>query len=283
MENAEERKEVKKSGKLKKFLIIIILLGCGLFAYVRFVGTSDFIVKEYPVYSDKLPSNFNGLKIVQISDIHYGSLNKGKLDSVVAEINKIKPDIVVFTGDLYDEFSTLTDDAKNEMINSLSKIDTKLGKYSVKGNHDYSQDGYEEIMEKSGFINLYNSSKIIYYNGTDPIEIVGYPSYIMENPNYDYQVSDYYKIGLIHEPDAIDNIIDKDFNLVLAGHSHGGQVRLPIIGDVYEPPGSKKYHDEYYKVNNTDLYVSYGLGEVMWNVRFFDRPSINLYRLYSNN
>ena len=283
MENAEERKEVKKSGKLKKFLIIIILLGCGLFAYVRFVGTSDFIVKEYPVYSDKLPSNFNGLKIVQISNIHYGSLNKGKLDSVVAEINKIKPDIVVFTGDLYDEFTVLTDDAKNEMINSLSKIDTKLGKYSVKGNHDYSQDGYEEIMEKSGFVNLYNSSKIIYYNGSEPIEIVGYPSYLMEDPNYNYEVSNYYKIGLIHEPDAIDNIMDKDFNLVLAGHSHGGQVRLPIIGELFKAKGCQKYFDEHYKVNNTDLYINYGLGTVMWNVRYFDRPSINLYRLYSNN
>ena len=283
MENVEDKKEKKKLSKFKKVIIGIFIIGILLLAYVRFIGTYGFMVKEYPIYSEKLPSNFDGLKIVHISDIHYGSLPKGKLDDVVNEINTIKPDIVVFTGDLYDEFSVVTDDAKEDMINELSKINTTLGKYSIKGNHDYSQDGYEEIMEKSGFTDLYNSSKIIYYNGNTPIEIVGYPSYLMENPNYDYELSDYYKIGLIHEPDAIENIQDKGFDLVLAGHSHGGQVRFPFIGDIYEPVGSKMYHDEYYRVNNTDLYVSYGLGEVMWNLRFFDRPSINLYRMYSVN
>ena len=283
MENVDKKKEKKKIGKFKMFIITLLIIGGLLLAYVRFIGIYGFIVKEYPVYSDKLPSSFDGLKIVHISDIHYGSLPKGKLEDVVNEINTIKPDIVVFTGDLYDEFSVLTDDTKDDIVNQLSKINTTLGKYSVKGNHDYSQDGYEDIMKRSGFIDLYNSSKIIYYNGTEPIEIVGYPSYLMEDPNYDYELSDYYKIALIHEPDAIENIQDKGFDLVLAGHSHGGQIRLPFVGDIYEPAGSKKYHDEYYKVNNTDLYVSYGLGEVMWNIRFFDRPSINLYRMHSNN
>ena len=76
-------------------------------------------------------------------------------------------------------------------------------------------------------------------------------------------------------------IKDKDFDLVLSGHSHGGQVRLPIIGKIITPPGSKKYYDEYYNVNDTKMYVSYGLGTSLLRLRLFDHPSFNLYRIYS--
>lgn len=278
-----EKKEVKKMPTWQVILLIIVLIIIGLLLYVRFIGTSGFIVKEYPIYSDKLPSSFDGLKIVHISDIHYGSMSKDKLIKIVNEINNIKPDIVVFTGDLYDEFTVLTDDNKKDISEVLSKIEATIGKYAVSGNHDYSNDGYPQLIENSGFTYLNSNSKIIYYHGSTPIEIVGYPSYIKDNPNYDYELSDYFKIALIHEPDAIDSLADKNIDLVLSGHSHGGQVRLPFIGALTTPEGAKKYYDAYYTVGNSKLYVSYGLGTVLLPVRFFDRPSFNVYRLYSNN
>lgn len=282
MEEKEEIKEEKKTSKFKKGLFILLLIIGLFFLYIRFVGTYGFDVKEYAVYSDSLPASFNGFKVIQLSDIHYGSMGKEKLEKIIEDVNNNKPDIVVFTGDLYDEYSNLTDTNKTDLIEVLNKIEVKVGKYAVSGNHDYSFDGYEQLIEDAGFTYLNSTSKIIYDDGNTPIEIVGYPSYIKDTPNYDYQVSDYYKIGLIHEPDAIDSILDKNFDLVLAGHSHGGQVRLPFIGALYTPPGSKKYYNEYYKVNNTNLYVSYGLGTVMLPFRYFDRPSYNLFRLYSN-
>jgi predicted MPP superfamily phosphohydrolase len=270
-------------GTWQIILLVIVLIIIGLLLYVRFIGTSGFIVKEYPVYSDTLPSNFDGLKVVHISDIHYGSMGEAKLSKIVDEINIIKPDIVVFTGDLYDEFTVLTEDSKKELIETLSKITATIGKYAVSGNHDYSNDGYPQLIEDCGFTYLNSNSKIIYYHGNTPIEIVGYPSYLNDTPNYDYALSDYFKIALIHEPDAIDNLTNKNIDLVLAGHSHGGQVRLPFIGALTTPEGSKKYYDAYYTVGNSKLYVSYGLGTVLLPVRFFDRPSFNVYRLYSNN
>src|SRR5574344_2545441 len=282
MAKNDEIKEKKKPNKIKKILFGLFLLIALFFLYIRFIGTYGFNVNEYAVYSDTLPQNFNGFKIIQLSDIHYGSMSKDKLQKIVDDVNNNKPDIVVFTGDLYDEYSNLTETNKADLKEVLNKIEAKLGKYAVSGNHDYSFDGYEQLIEDAGFTYLNSTSKIIYNNGDLPIEIVGYPSYIKDTPNYDYQVSDYYKIGLIHEPDAIDSILDKNFDLVLAGHSHGGQVRLPFIGALYTPPGSKKYYNEYYKVNNTNLYVSYGLGTVMLPFRYFDRPSYNLFRLYSN-
>ena len=275
----EEKK--KERGKLKTIIIIILILIAISFIYMRFIATHGFIIKEYNVTSSKLPSGFNGLKLMHLSDIHYATVGEEKLNKVVDEINLMKPDIIVFTGDLYDEFSNLTEDMENKIINALSRLEAPLGKYAVSGNHDYKYDRFEDIMKKSNFTYLSNETKLIYYKDDEPIEIVGYPDEREDEPNYDIELSDYYKIGLIHEGDSFEHIKDKGFNLVLAGHSHGGQVRLPFIGSIIKVDGAKKYYDEHYTYNDTELYVNYGLGEVEFKIRAFDKPSVNMYRLYT--
>lgn len=279
----EEKKKKKERGKMTTIIIAILLVIVLIFIYMRYIATSGFIVREYNVTSENLPESFNGFKIAHLSDIHYASIGKEKLDSVVSEVNTMRPDIIVFTGDLYDRFSNLTDDMKNKIIDSLSKLDAPLGKYAVSGNHDYEHDGYKELIEKCGFTYLSNESKLIYYNGNTPIEIIGYPSIIKDEPNYNMELTDNYKIALLHEGDAVDNLIDKNIDLALAGHSHGGQVRIPIIGTIpyIMPDYGKKYPNEHYKISNTDLYVSYGLGEVEYYIRAFNKPSFNFYRLYN--
>ena len=195
----------------------------------------------------------------------------------------MKPDLIVFTGDLYDRYSNLTDDMKDKIIDSLSKLESTYGKIAISGNHDYEHEGYQEIIEKCGFTYLDSESKLIYSKGNTPIEIVGYPSILKDSPDYNIDLTDNYKIALIHEGDAFDNIEDKNFDLVLAGHSHGGQVRLPIIGAIkfILPQYAKKYYDEQYTVNNTQIYVSSGLGESEYYLRAFNKPSFNFYRLYN--
>ena len=89
-----------------------------------------------------------------------------------------------------------------------------------------------------------------------------------------------YKIILVHEPDISDKIVkDYSVNLILSGHSHGGQIRLPIIGPIYTPPHSKKYYDDHYDINGTSLYISSGIGVSTINYRLWNRPSINFYRI----
>ena len=94
-----------------------------------------------------------------------------------------------------------------------------------------------------------------------------------------------YKIVMINESDAIDEILEKDntVNLILTGNSLGGTVKLPFVGPLFKEDGSKKYSDSYYKVNNTEIYVSNGLGTNSTKMRLFNNPSFNLYRLKSNN
>ena len=273
-------KDVKKHSKLKKILIIFVFIIIFLLVYVRYIGTLGLFVKEYAIYTDKLPKSFDGLKIVHFSDIHYGTIiSQQNLDDMVKKINELKPDIVVFTGDLYDESIDLSDKYKEEIQKSLSNIKAKLGKYAVSGNHDYSNEGYIELIKNSGFTYLNSESELIYYEGEIPIRIEGYPSYLKDKPDYKSYEEEYYTITLIHEPDAIDKL-QSNSDLVLAGHSHGGQIRLPIIGALYTPVGSKNYYEEHYKLDNKDLYVSFGLGTSLLKIRFFNHPSFNLYRFF---
>ena len=159
IEQTREKKKKKKGhGKLTAVIIIFLALCLIGFIYVRYIATSGFVVKEYNVTSEKLPESFNGFKIAHLSDIHYASVGKEKLDKIVNEVNIMKPDIIVFTGDLYDRFSNLTDDMKEKIIDSLSKLEAPYGKYAVSGNHDYEHEGYQEIIEKCGFTLSYSKN-----------------------------------------------------------------------------------------------------------------------------
>ena len=273
----------KKGSSLLKFFKILLLIGVLIFMYARFIGTRFFNIKEYAIYDTVLPETFDGLKIVHLTDIHYGTIvNAKNLTNIVNQINQLKPDIVVFTGDLYDESIVLNDKIVNEIVTCLKNINSTLGKFAVAGNHDYSNDLFAQIITDSGFTYLENSSQIIYDENNTPLEIIGFDDAWKGNPNYNIPLSNNYKIVLVHEPDEISKILPLNVNLVLAGHSHGGQIRLPFIGALYTPNGSKNYKNDYYEFTNTKMYISYGIGTSVLKIRLFNQPSINFYRLYKS-
>ena len=285
----KDNQERKHSFFKKIFIILLIIFS--ILLYSRFISTSGLKVKEYKIEHTSITSNFHGLKIIHLSDIHYGRIiNKKRMEEIVEKINFLRPDIVVLTGDLIDKDSTLTTQYIEELSNVLSRIEVSIGKYAIKGNHDYIESGWENIISNSGFIDLNNNYEYIYKDGYEPILLSGLSSMQDEIPfsnRYNTlqkeikneSINSVYNILLIHEPDLINDINNDDYNLILAGHSHNGQIRLPIIGALIKPKGAQKYYDEYYKVNNTELYISSGLGTSNLDFRFFNRPSFNLYRL----
>lgn len=291
----KKRSDKYKISKLKIFLLIIlsILTLTGFIAlWARYISTSGIIVNEIKVVKSSLPESFNGLKVVHLSDIHYGkTINKNKLIKIVEKINLINPDIVVFTGDLIDKDIKITDNTINNIYKILNKIDSKYGNYSIKGNHDYNSDSYLEIMENGNFKVLENNYDLIYNEKKDYIYIGGLSSSIKTNINYEKTLEyfnietnnkDIFKLMLMHEPDNIDNVLEyQSIDLAFAGHSHGGQIRLPYFGSLMKVKDAKKYPNSYYKINDTDLYVSYGLGTTTYPFRFFNKPSINFYRIYN--
>lgn len=272
-------------------LILIIVI---VFLYALFIGSKGLKVKEYKIEIENLPKEYHGLKIVHISDIHYGeTINKKELQNVVDKINILKPDIIVFTGDM--ATNGLNNEQMEEVSQILSKMEATIGKYAINGNHDYDFKKWDILIENCGFINLNDTYDTIYKNKTTPIFIAGISTNLYGNKNIKDKIKpieDYlngfnenntnepiYNILLLHEPDFIENIDYNKFDLVLSGHSHNGQVRLPIIGALYTPVGAKKYYDEHYKLDNTNLYISSGLGTTILGVRLFNRPSFNLYRI----
>lgn len=276
-------------------MMIFILIICSILLYSRYISTSGLTIREYKVINEKITDNFHGLKIIHISDIHYGTtIDKKELSNIVSKINDLHPDIVVLTGDLLDENVESPENYEKELIEILSKIETSIGKYSISGNHDYKFENFNNIIEQSGFINLDNNYDKIYKNGNNYILISGISTSLhgdktieekLENTTSllnsipEEEKNNIYKILLTHEPDIIDNISSIEFDLVLAGHSHNGQVRLPFIGAIKKVELAEKYYDAHYTINNTELYISGGLGTSVIKFRFFNRPSINLYRI----
>lgn len=267
--------------KIKFKIIGFIFIGITLIITYGFVfGIKGLKIKEYNVIDKNLPISFYGLKVVHFSDLHYGRIVKEKnLIKIIEEINNLEGDIVIFTGDLIDRDTKINSTIKNVLIDNLSKIKSTYGNYFVGGNHDLVKKDFYEIMETSNFNNLENNNDII-YKDDDSIYLTGIPSSVEKNITFNLNKElPKYKILLMHEPDNMKYISKYNMNLVLAGHSHNGQVKLPIIGKIITPKGAKIYYDEYYKVNNTNFYISSGLGTSVLDIRLFNKPSINLYRL----
>ena len=276
--------------KVIRFLLIFFLIIVLIIIYSRYSGTSGLITKEYKIDTSEINTSFDGLKIVHFSDLHYlRIINKDRLEEIIREINLINPDIVVFTGDLIDKDFEVKDEDKKDLIEEFKKIKCKYNKYAIIGNHDYVKDEemLKDIYESSNFILLKNSYDIIYGQGNDKIFIGGLDTYSYDKADIDEVMSYFndnddisYKIILVHEPDYVDTINSKyNVNLVLAGHSHNGQINIPLIKQVFLPYGSKKYYENYYNVDGTPLYISSGIGESRINFRLFNRPSINFYRI----
>lgn len=289
IENSNEKEEETKDHPLlKKFIIIFIIILIILIAYCHISATSIIDVKEYKVEAQNIPDSFHGLKIIQFSDLHYGTtINKKQLDKIINKINDLKPDIIFFTGDLIDKNITTTPEIIEELKSSLSNLECSLYKYAIYGNEDNSNDNYEDIITSSGFTLLNNESTLLYYKDSTPILITGYntintnPNYtVITNPIEEIDPSNLYKIVLTHEPDSIDNFILYNPNLVLSGHSLGGTINIPFIKPLFLQDNAKKYYQDFYQIDNTKLYISNGLGTSGINGRFNNNPSINLYRIY---
>lgn len=284
----EEKNEARKELVIKIFKVIsiFILIVFGFISYMHYIGTKGIIVREYKVASNKLPSEMHGLKVVHFSDLNYlSTVGEKEVKSLVKKINEIRPDIVVFTGDLVSENIQLTDNDITFLTKQLKKINANVGLYAIKGDKDYKNEHYNEIMGETNFRIITSSYELIYYNGNIPILLTGCGSILNDDCDLGQafsfnEMDNLYTISLIHETD-IANTISSRYkpDIILAGHNLNGQIRLPFIGGLIKVPEGKKYMNPKYNLNNSTLFVSGGLGTDKMNYRLFNHPSINFYRL----
>lgn len=279
--------EKKKLGFFTKFLLILILLIICLISYMHFIEPKILITEEIAIINPSLPDSFNGFKIVQFSDIHFGrTTNEKEIEKVVEEINLAKPDILVFTGDLFDSYINLSEENIAFLKEELSKTTATIGKYAIKGDSDYLNiEKFEEIMQEAGFTILENQNIPIYYQGTTPIYLSGIPSVTQGNQDLTKAFikesdSKFYQILLTHEPILFQEVTNQA-NLILAGHSLGGLIRIPFLGGLIEKENVGNYEYGKYESGSATMYVSNGIGTENLSFRFLNIPSITLYRLYN--
>lgn len=269
--------------KFFSFLFIIFFIVASVFIYARFIEPNLLTVHYENIKNSRMNEEQNELKILQFSDMHISRYFDDKhIKKVVEKINEENPDIVFFTGDLIDEYSSYgKKDSINEIWEELSLINAPLGKYAVYGNHDYGGGAeyvYKEIMENSGFVLLKNEKVILKdYN----INIIGMDDSIFGEIEKEKVIGslddDKCNIVLSHEPDIVDSMLEYSIDLFLSGHSHGGQVNLPVIK--FLPVLGKKYISGMYSFDNfrqTKLYVNMGLGTSKIPLRFMAPPELTI-------
>ncbi len=276
---------MKLFSKLFLFLIMASIL---FYAYARFIEPMLLTVQYENIYSDLL-SDKDNIRIVQFSDTHISEFfDMDNLKKTVNKINSENPHIVVFTGDLIDQYNKLENkDNICEIWEALSEINATLGKYAIYGNHDYgggAESAYKQIMANSGFKLLVNEKTIIEEHN---INIIGMDDSIFgifdKEVIAGYLDEDFFNIILSHEPDAAEHFLEYNADLFICGHSHGGQVNLPFIN--YTPPLAQKYVRGMYAIDNyrqTKIYVNVGLGTSKIPMRFMAAPELTVFTLKNN-
>lgn len=241
-------------------------------------------VTQLSISEDKLPSEFNGFKIAHVSDLH----NKDWKDQLIRKLEKEKPDVVFITGDLIDSNKTDIGIAMN-FVNRAVEI---APIYYVTGNHEAWTKDYPELenrLIKSGVVMMDDRSEFIEREGSK-IQIIGLedPEFIkrgdlkgledltLEKKLERLLVKDYFSITLSHRPEIFSSYVNAGADLVLAGHAHGGQFRIPFIGGVIAPNQGlfPKYTSGVYTKDKTSMVVSRGLGNSILSVRINNRPEL---------
>ena len=285
------RRKKKRSFFILKFFLFLIVLSGFIYLYGSYIEPKNIQSHEYKIKTDKITDNFDGFKILHLSDIHYGrDFGLSDLKSLVKMVNEFEADIVVITGDLIDKDTKISTSSASNIGQELSKIKANSGKYIISGDDDMKFDEWDNIISSGGFMNINNNYDTIYNKGYESLLVAGVSSkadkesIVNKNQKTENYLNSFekdgpiYKILLVHEPDYIDELENNPYDLVLAGHSHGGIVNIPFVGPIWKFEGAKKYYSDHYN-NNFDLYVSNGIGLTKINFRLFNSPSFNVYRL----
>lgn len=273
-----------------RFTFALIGLGGGTFYYSREVEPASLEIRQENILSNKISNAFHDKRIIQFSDTHLGfNYSIKDLQKLVKQINQREPDIIVFTGDLIDNPEEINSEDHGPIIDALLPLSAPLGKYWIYGNHDHGGYGTEiilEIMEAAGFTLLQNSHVEI-QEQNDSLILAGIDDLMLGEPDLPATLQDanpdLLTILLAHEPDFADEAVKYPIDVQLSGHSHGGQVRLPIIGHLYTPLYAEKYVLGKYNIQHKlQLFVNAGIGTTRLPYRLFCKPEIHEYTLKAN-
>lgn len=282
--NKGENKQVSTTLSRRNFIKYGFLGGVGtlIASYPFLIERYNFQVNTYKIPVPNLPRAFNGFKIVQLTDLHFGFLMPlFVVKQLIHKINTLEKDIIVCTGDYVHEKDTKSQ--IDTVWHHLMKLRARHGVYSVLGNHDHWGDFKQSLywLERSGQ-NVRHKSISIAEKG-ERIWIGGAGDYMEDDLSIDKAFqnvpSNECKIVLAHNPDSADSNFTTNVDLMISGHTHGGQINIPFIGPPVLAVKNREYISGFIRSTKTNLYISKGLGWSMLPVRFNCPPEISILRL----
>jgi predicted MPP superfamily phosphohydrolase len=231
----------------------------------------------------RLPRRLDGLRIAQISDLHAGyAVRDVQIEQYVSTVNALQADLVAVTGDM---FHSDAHDAQR-CAHALSDLQAPLGVYAIMGNHERRlppREG-EEPFRRAGLHVLVNAAHRVAIDGA-ALYVVGVDDVIMRRSDLHRALRDVpdeaCKVLLVHEPDFAERASQERIDLQISGHTHGGQIRLPVIGPLLLPVMGRRYPMGLYRARETWVYTNRGLGVNRPPLRLNCRPEITLFTLRS--
>ena len=258
------------------FTIVIIIL--------LYISNSWIQTTEITVESDRVPASYDGVKILQISDLHDATFGDNQ-EKLVKKIKNTDPDLIFITGDLIDS-NRYNLDQSLELVRQIVDL---APIYYVTGNHEIATNDTENIknsLTELGVNVLSNEEQIIELNG-EQIRIIGIEDplngILVNEALSQFENNDLFTLVLSHRPETFPDYVEYEMDVVFSGHAHGGQFRLPGLGGLVAPGQGlfPSYTAGMYTENTTHMIVSRGLGNSVIPVRVFNSPEIVLVTLKS--
>ncbi|GLC90166.1 metallophosphoesterase [Lysinibacillus piscis] len=263
---------------MKKLLYIVVaIMFIMLFLYAN---NHWIVVNEHVFESDKVPASFDGLRIVQVSDLHDALFGDGQ-QKLVAKVEAAKPDLIFITGDVVDSNRYKLE----QSIQAVKGLVALADVYYVLGNHEVATNKVDEIYEALSSLGVHvmaNESTVLERNG-ERLAIVGIEDPLMGRNTSEMLTEatvgvsqDMFKLLLAHRPEVFSTYVEHGVDLAFTGHAHGGQVRIPGIGGLIAPGQGlfPVYTAGIYEEKATKMVVSRGLGNSVMPFRIFNRPEI---------
>lgn len=274
----------KKIPVQRRYAVIALFLALALWTLW---GNTALTISTFTISDSRIPAEFSGFRIIQISDLHNAEFGKNN-SALLRKISEAEPDMIAITGDLVDARHTNTEIALDFVREAVQIAPV----YYVTGNHEAALPQYDSLkknLEAAGAAILENETvSLASHSGAVTLIGLSDPNFashggdasdmIRETLNYLKTDETAYTILLSHRPELFETYVDCSINLVLSGHAHGGQFRLPFIGGLIAPNQGlfPRYDAGLYTESNTDMIVSRGLGNSIIPLRFNNRPEIIL-------
>ena len=258
----------------------------GGLVYAREVETRRVEIKPVTLTLPRLSPEFDGYRVVQIGDLHLDDWTKPeRLKGITQKVNEQRPDLVAITGD-FASYSAEQLDAQR-LIEALRGLRARDGCVAILGNHDYLTDVklVRRCIREGGVTELINGVLTL-KRGDAALHFAGIDDVMEGRSRLDLVLQKLPESGaailLAHEPDFADvSAATGRFDLQLSGHSHGGQIGVPLLRRLVLPPFSQRYTGGLYQVRGMLQYTNRGLGFVHLRARFLCRPEITVFTLRS--